>query len=94
MRLYFVLIQVHADGTKIRRSVSKPLAEMSKEHQDSLKMRFIYAVSFLQCLSVTKIKLFVFRPHRICVAYRCDLLLAMFMVCESVCLSVGHADVL
>ena len=33
----------------------------------------------------------LFRPHRICVAYRCALLLAMFMVCESVCESVGHA---
>ena len=36
----------------------------------------------------------IIRPHRICVAYRCDLLLAMFMVCDSVRLSVGHADVL
>ena len=33
----------------------------------------------------------IFRPHRICVAYRCHLYLAMFMVCESV---IGHADVL
>jgi len=38
-------MQVHADGTKIRRSVSKPLPELSKEQQDSLKLRFIYAVS-------------------------------------------------
>ena len=45
----------------------------------------------------------IFRPHHICVAYRCNLYLAMFMVCLSVCLSVcesvslsvvGHADVL
>ena len=28
----------------------------------------------------------IIRPHRICVAYRCALLLAMFMVCESVSL--------
>jgi len=48
------MIQVHADGKKIRRSVSKPLAEMSKEQQESLKLRFIYAVSILLCLSVTE----------------------------------------
>ena len=30
----------------------------------------------------------IIRPHRICVAYRCALLLAMFMVCESVSLLV------
>ena len=33
----------------------------------------------------------LFRPHRICLAYRCSLYLAMFMVCESV---VCHDDVL
>jgi len=49
-KLYFLMLQVHADGTKIRRSVSKPLAEMSKEHQDSLKLRFVYAVSFFAVL--------------------------------------------
>jgi len=31
----------------------------------------------------------VVRPHHICLAYRCDLLLAMFMVCESVRWSRG-----
>jgi len=41
------MIQVHADGTKIRRSVSKPLPELSKEQQDTLKYRFIYAVSHM-----------------------------------------------
>ena len=38
---------MHADGTKIRRCVSKPLPELSKEQQDTLKLRFIYAVSNL-----------------------------------------------
>ena len=42
-------MQVHADGKKIRRSVSKPLPEFSKEQQDSLKLRFIYAVSVVLC---------------------------------------------
>ena len=44
------MTQVHADGTKIRRSVSKPLTELSKEQQDSLKFRFIYAVSASLCI--------------------------------------------
>jgi len=51
----FLLVQVHTDGTKIRRSVSKPLAEFSKEQQDVLKLRFIYAVSFLSSPSVFKV---------------------------------------
>ena len=54
LHIYFLMIQVHTDGTKIRRSVSKPLAEMGKEHQDSMKLRFVYAVSFLCCLMFIK----------------------------------------
>jgi len=38
---------VHADGKKIRRSVAKPLPELSKEQQDTLKLRFVYAVGGL-----------------------------------------------
>jgi len=46
-----MIIQVHADGTKIRRSVSKPVPEFSKGQQDSLKSRFVYAVS-VNCVCV------------------------------------------
>ena len=53
---YFLMIQVHADGTKIRRSVAKPLPELSKQHQDSLKLRFVYAVSTLWCFPLVEVR--------------------------------------
>ena len=59
------------------------------KNQNALLASFyaMYAASF--CSAV------VIRPHHICVAYRCNLYLAMFMVGLSVTLSVvGHVDVL
>ena len=56
-----------------------------------------YAKIMLLCIvkgHVTGVHICIIRPHRICVAYRCDLYLAIMVglsVSESV---VGHADVL
>ena len=60
---------------------------------DQLSALFYKVFNYFQKTVSVKVYLLIFRQHRICVAYRCDLLLVMFMVCESVCLSVGHADV-